>query len=337
MAAADAATIAAGTPGTVLMEAAGRAVASAVTERYRRQPVVVLCGPGNNGGDGFVAARCLQAAAWPVRLGLLGEKSKLKGDAVWAAGQWPGHVEPASLELLDNRPLVIDALFGAGLARPIEGAAAGHQLRGLARDAVELLAHRGVDRARRGVDRRGAVHVHKEPRRRHVVQDEPDDRFMLREDFQRGIAKLRSFGLTYDILIFPRQLPAAIELARSFPEQPFVLDHIAKPLIKDQVLQPWADQIRSLAAYSKVMCKVSGLVTEAKWPGWHVNDFGRYLDIVFKAFGPDRLMFGSDWPVALLAASYEQVFDLVRNFVVQHYKEAETKIFGLNATRFYDL
>jgi len=113
MAAADAATIAAGTPGTALMEAAGRAVASAVIERYRRQPVLVLCGPGNNGGDGFIAARCLQAAAWPVRLGLLGERAGLKGDAAWAASQWRGTIEPASLALLDNRPLVIDALFGA--------------------------------------------------------------------------------------------------------------------------------------------------------------------------------------------------------------------------------
>ena len=124
MAAADAATIASGTPATVLMEAAGRAVAAAVSERYRRQPILVLCGPGNNGGDGFVAASCLQAAAWPVRLGLLGESAKLKGDAAWAASRWQGATERASLELLDNRPLVIDALFGAGLARPIDGVAA---------------------------------------------------------------------------------------------------------------------------------------------------------------------------------------------------------------------
>jgi NAD(P)H-hydrate epimerase len=124
MAAADAAAMAAGIPGTVLMEAAGRAVAAAVVERFRRQPVVVLCGPGNNGGDGFVAARCLQAAAWPVRLGLLGEPGRLKGDAAWAASRWQGAIEPASLELLDDHPLVIDALFGAGLARPIEGLAA---------------------------------------------------------------------------------------------------------------------------------------------------------------------------------------------------------------------
>jgi NAD(P)H-hydrate epimerase len=124
MAAADAAAIAGGTPGSALMEAAGKAVAAAVSGRYRRQPVVVLCGPGNNGGDGFVAARYLQAAAWPVRLGLLGEIGKLKGDAAWAASRWQGETEPAALELLDNRPLVIDALFGAGLTRPVDGVAA---------------------------------------------------------------------------------------------------------------------------------------------------------------------------------------------------------------------
>jgi NAD(P)H-hydrate epimerase len=124
MAAADAATIAAGIPGSALMEAAGRAVAAAVVERYPRRPVLVLCGPGNNGGDGFVAARCLQAAAWPVRLALLGEISRLKGDAAWAAAQWQGKSEPASPDLLGDRPLVIDALFGAGLARSIDGVAA---------------------------------------------------------------------------------------------------------------------------------------------------------------------------------------------------------------------
>jgi L-fuconolactonase len=172
---------------------------------------------------------------------------------------------------------------------------------------------------------------------RQVVQDEPDDGFMLREDFQRGIGKLRGLGLTYDILIYPRQLPAAIELARTFPEQSFVLDHLAKPFIRDQVLSPWADQVRSLAQCRNVMCKVSGLVTEAKWDGWRAEDFEPYLEVAFEAFGPDRLMFGSDWPVALLAGSYEQVFKLVQEYVIEHDKTAESKVFGLNATRFYDL
>src|SRR5260370_31516128 len=120
MAKADAAAIAGGVPGTDLMEAAGRAVADAVQGRHRPRPVVVLCGPGNNGGDGFVAARHLQDAGWPVRVGLLGARGALKGDAAWAAQAWRGPVETLALGLLDGRPLVVDALFGAGLTRPIE-------------------------------------------------------------------------------------------------------------------------------------------------------------------------------------------------------------------------
>jgi L-fuconolactonase len=136
---------------------------------------------------------------------------------------------------------------------------------------------------------------------RHVVQDEPDDRFMLRPDFIRGIGKLKQFDLTYDLLVFPQQLPAAIELVRRFPEQPFVLDHIAKPRIRDGTLSPWRDHIRELAQAQNVCCKVSGLVTEADWANWKAEDFRPFLDIVFEAFGEDRLMFGSDWPVCLLA------------------------------------
>ena len=172
---------------------------------------------------------------------------------------------------------------------------------------------------------------------RHVVQDEADDRFMLREDFRRGIGKLRGFGLTYDILIYPRQLPAAIELARAFPEQDFVLDHLAKPAIRDKALSPWAEQLARLAECPNVMCKVSGLVTEAKCQGWQAADFKPYLEVAFAAFGVNRLMFGSDWPVALLAASYEQVITLVRDFVARRAAGAVADIFGLNATRFYDL
>jgi len=172
---------------------------------------------------------------------------------------------------------------------------------------------------------------------RHVVQDEPDDRFMLREDFRRGIGQLREFGLTYDILIYPRQLPAAIELARGFPEQPFVLDHLAKPAIRDRALSPWAEQLASLAKCPNVMCKVSGLVTEAKWHDWQAADFKPYLEVAFEAFGVKRLMFGSDWPVALLAGSYEQVITLVRDYVSRCAAGAAAEVFGLNAMRFYDL
>jgi L-fuconolactonase len=172
---------------------------------------------------------------------------------------------------------------------------------------------------------------------RHVVQDEADDRFMLRPDFQRGIGQLRAFGLTYDLLIYPRQLPAAIELARAFPEQPFVLDHLAKPPVRDGVVSPWREQVRELAALPNVMCKVSGLVTEGRWQAWQADDFRPYLDTVFEAFGPGRLMFGSDWPVALLAASYRQVFTLILDYVARCGNGADAKVFGLNAARFYGL
>jgi len=170
---------------------------------------------------------------------------------------------------------------------------------------------------------------------RHVVQDEPDDEFMVRPDFLRGIAKLKAHGLKYDILIYPKQLPAAIELVRRHPEQPFVLDHIAKPLIKDGVVSPWREQIRELAKHPNVLCKVSGMITEANWTGWKAADFKPYLDIVFSTFGEDRLMYGSDWPVALHAGSYERVFGLVNDYVASMSTPARAAFFGGNAAKFY--
>jgi L-fuconolactonase len=172
---------------------------------------------------------------------------------------------------------------------------------------------------------------------RHVVQDEPDDQFMLREDFQRGIGMLHRFDLIYDLLVFPRQLPAAIALAERFPEQPFVLDHLAKPPIRDGGLSPWREQIRQLAKLPNVSCKVSGLVTEADWQNWRAEDFKPYLDVAFEAFGADRLMFGSDWPVCLLAGSYERVFGLVQDYVARLGADVEAKFFGGNAAGFYGL
>lgn len=170
---------------------------------------------------------------------------------------------------------------------------------------------------------------------RHVAQDEPDDRFLVGEAFLRGISRLRQFDLTYDILIYPRQLPAAIELVSRFPEQPFVLDHIAKPSVRDGVRQPWADQIRELARHGNVLCKVSGMVTEADHRAWKADDFRPYLDVVFEAFGPGRLMFGSDWPVCLLAGSYEQVEGLARDHVRHLGPEASAAFWGGNCERFY--
>lgn len=170
---------------------------------------------------------------------------------------------------------------------------------------------------------------------RHVVQDEPDDDFMVRPDFLRGISKLKQFKLRYDILIYPKQLPAAIKLVQQFSEQPFVLDHIAKPHLKDGTLSPWREQIQELAKAPNLLCKVSGMVTEAKWQGWRYDHFVPYLDVVGEAFGADRLMYGSDWPVCLLAGSYPQVLSLTQRYFASQSEAAKAKIFGGNAARFY--
>jgi L-fuconolactonase len=172
---------------------------------------------------------------------------------------------------------------------------------------------------------------------RHVLQDEADDDYMLEGTFQRGILQLRQFDLTYDLLIFPRQLPAAIQLASAHPQQPFVLDHIAKPPIKEGRLDPWRGHIGKLAALPNVWCKVSGLITEADWRGWQPAHFRPYLEVVFEAFGADRVMFGSDWPVALLAGTYQQAFELARAFVRPSGAGIEAKFFGGNAASFYNL
>jgi L-fuconolactonase len=170
---------------------------------------------------------------------------------------------------------------------------------------------------------------------RHVVQDEPDDNFLLGTAFQRGIGKLKQFNLAYDLLIFPRQLPAAIKLAEKFPKQPFVLDHIAKPLIKAGTLSSWREQIRNLAGHPNVHCKVSGLVTEADWANWKPADFRPFLDVVFDAFGNKRVMYGSDWPVALLAGDYARVFGLARDYVAALPRSDQDLFFGGNAAAFY--
>lgn len=172
---------------------------------------------------------------------------------------------------------------------------------------------------------------------RHIAQAEPEDRFLVREDFITGVAQLRPFGFTYDILVYPKQLPAAIELVTRLPEQRFVIDHLAKPEIKVGKTEPWAAQMRKIAQNKNVFCKVSGLVTEADWKHWKPDDFKPYLDVAFDAFGPDRLMFGSDWPVCLLAATYGQVKQLIDSYVKDFSQADREKIFGGNATRFYGL
>jgi L-fuconolactonase len=172
---------------------------------------------------------------------------------------------------------------------------------------------------------------------RHVVQDEPDDEFMLHRDFQQGIAALADWGLTYDILIFARHLPAACEFVARFPDQPFVLDHMAKPPIEHGLLTPWDRDIRRLAAFPNVCCKVSGLITEADPLHWQPADFWPYLDVVFEAFGTGRLMFGSDWPVCTLAGTYSQVTSMIADYVSTLSEYEQANLWADTAKRFYGL
>jgi len=170
---------------------------------------------------------------------------------------------------------------------------------------------------------------------RHVVHDEPDDEFMLRPEFRRGIALLQDFNLTYDLLLFPKHLKAAKQLVAEFPRQPFVIDHLAKPRIAEQLVSPWREELLQLAKLPNVFCKLSGMVTEARWNHWQPRDFQPYLDIAFAAFGWSRLMIGSDWPVCTLAGEYDRVMKIVIDYVQKYSAEAQAAILGENCARFY--
>lgn len=172
---------------------------------------------------------------------------------------------------------------------------------------------------------------------RHIVQGEQDDAFMLRPSFQQGIRLLQQFGFTYDILIYPKHLPYAIELVARFPQQKFIVDHLAKPHIKRGEISFWKQEIEHLAQHPNVCCKVSGLVTEADWKGWKGNDFAPYLDVVTAAFGTHRLVYGSDWPVCLLAARYEEQLNIVQKHFETFSEAEQARIFGGNAQQFYAL
>ena len=171
---------------------------------------------------------------------------------------------------------------------------------------------------------------------RHIAQGEEDD-FLLRPDVQRGIGFLAQFGLTYDILVFARQLPAAIELVKAFPQQKFVLDHLAKPQISQGLNREWQEHITALAEYPNVFCKLSGMVTETDDFKWKKPDFTPYLDVIFTSFGIDRVMYGSDWPVCLLAANYHAQLNILQEYISGFSEYEQSKIMGGNATAFYDL
>ncbi|MHC4756608.1 MAG: amidohydrolase family protein, partial [Planctomycetota bacterium] len=172
---------------------------------------------------------------------------------------------------------------------------------------------------------------------RHVLHDEEDDRYMLRDDFLRGISKLAQYDLTYDILIFPRHIRYAVELVHRFPQQRFIVDHIAKPLIKKGEIRSWKHDMEVLAKAENVFCKMSGMVTEGSWDGWRESDFVPYMESVVEMFGAERVAFGSDWPVCTVAASYQEVVGIVENYISSFSVDEQAKIMGVNAVRFYGL
>jgi len=172
---------------------------------------------------------------------------------------------------------------------------------------------------------------------RHIVQDEPDEQFILREDFNAGVTALRGYGLVYDILIYERHLPQAIEFVDRHPNQTFVLDHLAKPRAKEHNVEPWRTNIRRIAERENVFCKLSGLVTEADWKGWTEGQLSVYLGTVLDAFGPRRVMFGSDWPVCLLASTYQRWYDVVSRFCEKLSPDEQARVFGGTAVEAYRL
>jgi L-fuconolactonase len=171
---------------------------------------------------------------------------------------------------------------------------------------------------------------------RHVLQGEKPE-FMLNPAFTDGVRVLGQRGFTYDILVFPKHLKAVKTFLKQLPNQPFVIDHMAKPYIKKGLIKEWAKDIKGIAQHENVLCKLSGMVTEGDWKGWKEADFTPYLDVVFDAFGSDRLMYGSDFPVCLVAGTYEKQLAIVKNYLSKLSDTEGSKIMGLNAQKFYNL
>lgn len=172
---------------------------------------------------------------------------------------------------------------------------------------------------------------------RHIVQGEPDNRFILGEHFCRGIKALQQHGFTYDILVYPKQLPAVEEFVQQFPEQALIIDHLAKPGIKAGELDAWAAHMRRIAQSPNVYCKLSGMVTEADWQQWEPAHFRPFMEVALEAFGANRLVYGSDWPVCLVAAKYREVKELVTDFISTLSTSEQEQIMGGNARSFYHL
>ena len=191
-----------------------------------------------------------------------------------------------------------------------------------ANDITDQLAHYTQFRALKGF--------------RHVLQGEAPE-FMLQPDFLRGIAALKGFGFTYDILIFPKHLPAAIKMLQQFPDQKFVIDHLAKPYIRAGLIDQWKKDMHTIAQYKNVYCKISGMVTEADYKNLIPADFTPYINVVVEAFGTTRILFGSDWPVCLVAASYQHMIAIVKDYFAGFSATEQADFFGNNAAAFYNL
>ena len=189
-------------------------------------------------------------------------------------------------------------------------------------DVVERLQHFAVNPIIKGY--------------RHIVQAEPND-FLLGKKFQQGVSQLKAFEYTYDVLIYHHQLKAAVEFVSKFPEQKLVIDHCAKPDIRNKEITEWSKYMKEIAQHPNVYCKLSGLFTEAAWKEWSVAEFYPYLDVVFESFGVDRLMFGSDWPVILVSGMYVQWKSLLEKYMENYEEEVREKVFGINAIQFYNL
>lgn len=172
---------------------------------------------------------------------------------------------------------------------------------------------------------------------RHQVHDEPDPDWLFRDDVRRGIRAVGEAGLAYDLLVRTRELPAALAVAQALPDVRFVIDHIAKPPIRDRVFEPWADRLTPFAGLEHVVCKLSGMVTEADWERWQPVDLAPYVDHVLGVFGPRRMLFGSDWPVCLLASTYDRVLDTARDLLGGLSGSEAAAVFAGTATKVYRL
>jgi L-fuconolactonase len=173
---------------------------------------------------------------------------------------------------------------------------------------------------------------------RHVIHDEPDINFMLDDRFISGVQLLKKYNYTYDLLIFPQHLPNVLSFVETMPDQKFVIDHIANPSIASGIdIDFWKEKLKLIAQKPNVYCKVSGMVTKAEWNNWKLEDFTPYLDFIVESFSPQRIMFGSDWPVSNLSSNYQSMFEITNRYFSSFSEQEQAQVFGLTAASFYSL